>query len=111
MVLVPFVLLAALVLGLWASLVGLGGRPPGRGLLRGLLGLQLLLFAQAGVALLQLDPGESTASFVGYLVVSVLLLPGAFALTVEERTRWGSLVLAAACLVVAVVELRLVATA
>lgn len=111
MVLVPFVLLVALVLGLWASLVGLGGRPPSRGLLRGLLGMQLLLFAQALVALLQLDSVESKTSFVGYLVVSLLLLPGAFALTVEERTRWGSLVLAAACLVVAVVELRLVATA
>ncbi|MCW2606280.1 MAG: hypothetical protein JWO60_973 [Frankiales bacterium] len=114
MPLLPVVLVATLVVGLYAAVLGLRDRPPGRGLLNGCLLLQALLLAQAALAVYRLvqgdDDPDSTGTYAGYLLLSVLLLPGAFALTVEERTRYGSLVLGAACLVVAVVELRLQAT-
>ena len=114
MLLLPVVLVATLLVGLYAAVEGLRDRAPGRGLLRAVLGLQALLLVQAAVRVLRLvqgddDPG-STGTYLGYLVLSVLLLPGAFALTVEERSRYASLVLSAGCLVVAVVELRLQAS-
>lgn len=115
MPLLPVVLVATLVVGLLGAVLGLRDRPPSRLLLQGLLALQALLIVQAVVAVVGLtgdgDGPPSVATFAGYLVLSVLLLPGAFALVVEERTRYGSLLLAGACLVVAVVELRLRATA
>lgn len=114
MVLLPVVLVATVLVGVWSCLVALRRHEPGRGLLRSLLALQLVLMVQAGVAVADLLRGESpgsAATFWGYLVLSLLLLPGALALAVEERSHYASLVLAAACLVVAVVELRLQATA
>ena len=114
MPLLPVVLLAVLVVGLYAALEGLRDRAPGRGLLRAVLLLQALLLVQAAVAVYRLvqrdDDPASTATYAGYLLLSVLLLPGAFALVAEERSRYASLVLSAGCLVVAVVELRLQAS-
>jgi cell shape-determining protein MreD len=112
--LLPVVLVAVLLVGLLGAVDGLRDRPPGRWLLRGVLALQGLLLVQAGVAVAGLVGGDDPPSavvFAGYLLLSVLLLPGAFALVVEERSRYGSLLLGGACLVVAVVELRLQATA
>ncbi len=115
MPLLPVVLSVCLLVGLLGAFLGLRDRPPGRLLLQGVLALQALLLAQAVVAVVRLlgdgPQPPSVAVFAGYLVLSVLLLPGAFALVVEERTRFGSLLLGGACLVVAVVEVRLRATA
>lgn len=113
--LTPLVLIACLVVGVYAAYLGLRDRAPDRLLLRGVLVLQALLLVQAAVAVYRLvqgtdEPG-STGTYAGYLLLSLLLLPGAFALTVEERSRYGSLVLGAACLVVAVVQTRLQASA
>jgi hypothetical protein len=102
----------ALVLAAWAGVQTARDRGPGRALLRGLLLLQLLLVVQAVVAVVRLLQGldvTSTATFVGYLAVSVLLVPGGTFLALEERSRWGTGVLAVACLAVAVVVQRLVA--
>ncbi|MDP9436919.1 MAG: hypothetical protein M3P93_17745 [Actinomycetota bacterium] len=113
MLLVPVVLVASLLVGAAGAVEGLRGRAPGRPLLQALLALQLLLMAQAALAVTALLRGGRAAepvTFVGYLVLSLLLLPGALGLSAQERSRYGSLVLAAACLVVAVVELRLQAT-
>jgi hypothetical protein len=113
--LLPVVLVAVLLVGLLGAVDGLRDRPPGLWLLRGVLALQALLLVQAGLAVAGLvrgdDPPASGVVFAGYLLLSVLLLPGAFALVVDERSRYGSLLLGGACLVVAVVELRLQATA
>ena len=113
MLLVPAVLVASLLVGAAGAVEGLRGRAPGRLLLQALLALQLLLLAQAGLAvaaLLRGDRAGEPVTFLGYLVLSLVLLPGALGLSVQERSRYGSFVLAAACLVVAVVELRLQAT-
>ena len=107
------VLVLAVLLALWAVVEAAAGHAPRRWLLQGLLGLQLVLLGQGavvGVGLAQGDRPGQAGAFAGYLVLSLLLLPGGLALSVDERTRYGTLVLAVACLAVAVVELRLVAT-
>lgn len=100
----------ALLLALGAGVYAGRDRLPGRLHLQGLFVLQALLLVQAVVVVVQLgDWDGSVAEMLGYLVVSALLVPGGMVLAVEERTRWGTLVLAAACLTVAVVVVRLLA--
>ena len=92
-----------------AVLAGLD-RSPGKPVLQGVLLLQLLLLAQAAVAvikLLQGDRPEEFGAFAGYLVVSVLLVPGGAIWSLEEKSRYGTLILAVVCLVVAVLQQRL----
>lgn len=107
------VLVAAGGLAAWAAVAAVLGQPPGRRLLQGMLGLQLLLLVQLALAAVRLGQGvrpAETGGFFGYVVMSLLLLPGALALTTDERTRYGTLVLAVACLTLAVVEVRMEAT-
>lgn len=107
------VLVATLAAAALAALACARGRAPGPVELKALLALQLVLIVQLGVVLYRLGGGQrpsEAGAFAGYVVLSLLLLPGGLALTADERNRWGSLALAVACLVVAVVELRLVAT-
>ena len=102
--------LGSLGLAAWAGVLAALDRLPGRGLLRGLLSLQALLLGQAAIAVVRLLGGErpaSVASFVGYLVVSALIVPLAMYWALEERTRWSTLVLAVACLTVSVLIGRL----
>ena len=89
------------------ALAGLDRLPP-RVHLQGLILLQLLVMAQAVIALGRLGGWDGpTGELLGYLAVAFLLVPGGMVLTLEERTRWGTAVLGAACLVLAVVVLRL----
>lgn len=107
------VLVAGAVLAACAAVLAALGREPGRRLLQGLLGFQLLLIAQLAVVLVRVGGGArpaETAAFVGYVVLSLLLLPGGLALSVDEHSRYGTLVLGVAALVVVVVELRMDAT-
>lgn len=111
--LVTAVLAVALTLALWATVAGGLDRQPGGTYLKAMFGMQALLVAQLAYVLFRISGGDrpaSTGTFAGYLVLSLLLLPGGFVLAVEERSRYGTLVLAVALLAVAVVELRLDAT-
>ena len=106
-------LAATLLVAAAAATTGALGREPGRPLLQALLALQVGLLVQLGVVLVQVGGGARPAEpvpFTGYVVLSLLLLPGGLALSAAERSRWGSLVIAVACATVAVVELRLWAT-
>jgi hypothetical protein len=96
-------LLAAVAL----VLAGLDRLPP-KPHLQGLFVLQGLLLVQAVLALSRLGGWDGpTGELVGYLAVALLLVPGGMVLALEERSRWGTAVLGAACLVVAVVVWRL----
>lgn len=111
--LVVAVLAVAVGLAVAAGIVAALGHAPPRRLLQGLLALQLVLLAQLVVVGYRLAQGtrpQEVGAFVGYLVLSLLLLPGGLALSVDERSRYGTLVLGVACVTVAVVELRMVAT-
>lgn len=105
----PLILLAV-ALGLAGLLLAALDRLPPKLLLQALFLLQGVLLVQAVLALTRLGSWDgSVGELVGYLAVSALLVPGGLVLAVEERSRYGTLVLAVACLVVAVVELRLLA--
>lgn len=104
------VLALSLALGLWALLLAAVDRLAPKLHLQTLFLLQAVLIGQAVVALVRLGEwGGSTGELAGYLAVSALLVPGGLVLAVEERSRYGTLVLAVACLTVAVVEVRLLA--
>ena len=102
------VFVLSLALGVWALVwAGLDRLLP-KVHLQALFLLQAVLVVQAVLALLRLgDWGGSSGELAGYLAVSALLVPGGLVLAVEERSRYGTLILAVACLVVAVVEVRL----
>ena len=104
------VAVVAVALGLAGLVLAALDRRPGKPVLQGILLLQLLLLVQgvAAVArLLQGDRPDDVGAFVGYLVVSVLLVPGGAIWSLEEESRYGTLILASVCLVVAVLQQRL----
>ena len=104
------VLAAAGLLAAWAAVAAALDQAPSRRLLQGMLALQALLLVQTGVALWKLandQRPDETGAFFGYVVMSLLLLPGALALTTDERSRYGTLVMAAAAVTLAVVETRM----
>ena len=114
MPLLPVVLVATLLVGLFGAVRGLRDRAPGRGCCCGGAALQALLLVQAALAVVRLlgdgDPPPSVGTYAGYLLLWVLLLPGAsrsWSRSAPATAAWCS---AAGCLVVAVVELRLQAT-
>lgn len=59
------------------------------------------------IALARTDRAVDGATFVGYLVAVVLVLPFAVSWAASERSRWGTGVLVIGCLTVAVLVLRL----
>lgn len=72
--------------------------------------LEALLVIQAIVAAVRLIAGtrpESTGTFVGYLIGSLLVLPLGVLWALEERTRWSSVVLAIAGLTAVIIVLRM----
>ena len=98
----------SLALALWAGVLAALDRLPPKALLQLLFVLQAVVLLQAVVALVRAGEWDgSKGELFGYLAVSAVLVPGGLFLAVEERTRWGTLVLAAACLTLAVVVVRL----
>ena len=100
----------ALVLAVWALGAALLDRSPGQGHLVGVAVLEALLVVQLVVALVLLAGGErpgSVGTFVGYLVVALVVLPLSVAWAFAEPGRWSIAVVAVGCLVVAVMVVRL----
>ncbi len=101
---------AALLLAVWALAGAVRNVRPSGPQLAGMAVLEVALLVQAVigmVALARTDRPVSTATFVGYLVASVLLLPAGTLWGIADRSRWGNGVIAIACFAVAVVVLRL----
>ena len=101
----------AVALGLACLVLAALDRRPGKPVLQGILVLQLLLLVQAVIAVTRLVQGVEPSSFggfVGYLIVSVLLVPGGAIWALEEKSRYGTLILATVVLVVVVLQQRLV---
>ena len=100
--------LLALVCGV---VVAVRGRPPGRVTLA-MVGLAALAtLAQSVVAGYDLVQGRrppELATYVGYLVGIVVVLPLAGAWALAERTRWSGVVVAVGGFTVAVMTARLV---
>ena len=110
-VLAAVVAAVAVTLGVAGLVLAALDREPGKPLLQGILLLQLLLLVQAGIAVTKLLQGqrpEELGAFAGYLIVSALLVPGGAVWSLDEKSRYGTLILASVCLVVAVLQQRLV---
>lgn len=111
MVLVATVVAAlALSLGVWAGIRALRDLAV---VLRQLIAggvVEVALLVQVVVAAVAVIGGHALAepaTFWGYLVFALLVLPAA-AWALVERTRWSSVVLLVGCATVAVMEMRMV---
>ena len=84
----------------WWSAAGASWRRPAtassdRSHLVGLLWSEVAVAGPGVLAVVALIGGDrpvELATFVGYLVMSVLFLPAAVGLSLMERTRWGSVI-------------------
>ena len=104
------VMVASLLVGGWCLVSAARERWLGAGQVVALAALELVLLAQAVAATVRMVGGERPdqfATFIGYLVTSVAVLPLATLLSFMERTRWGSVIAGVAAIVVAVLTLRL----
>ena len=103
--------LIALALGAaaWAGYYTVSGRAFDNALFYGLATLEVLLLTQLVAGLVALggsDRDVETATFVGYLLTTVLILPIAVVWAVAEKSRWGTAVLVLAGLTIAALVLR-----
>ncbi len=72
--------------------------------------LELALVVQAVIGIVNLavtDRQVDGGTFVGYLIASLIILPGAVYLALGERSRWGTAALMVGCLVVPVMIVRM----
>lgn len=88
------------------------GHPTGKAQTFAVGGIEALLVAQAGLAVLRVIHGTrppETETFLIYLGVSVCVLPIGLQFAKAEETRWGGTVVAVAALATGVAVLRLLA--
>ena len=104
------IIIAALVVAGFSGLIAAFNRPPGKLHLLGLAAVEMTLLVQGVLAIGRMFTGDrpaGMATFVGYLLTALLIPPLAALLGAAERSRWGSVIISVACLVVAVMVLRL----
>jgi len=104
------VTVVALVLAAWALIEVLRGKAPHRPLLIGVAGLEAVLVVQVIVAVVKLVTDrvpDEPATFVGYLVASLIILPIGYFWAWSEKNRSATGVVALACLVIPVLVLRM----
>lgn len=104
------IMVASLLVGGWCLVAVARDRYLGRPELAALVVLEVAVLVQTVIGVVALARGErpvELVTFVGYLIVTALFLPGAVGLSLMERTRWGSAIAAAGAVVTAVLMLRL----
>ncbi|MEU5996028.1 hypothetical protein ABZ806_44220 [Spirillospora sp. NPDC047418] len=104
------IIVVALLTAAYALVTALRNRAMDLGHLIGLGVLEALLIAQVAVAFVKLGGGEGpdgTATFVGYLLGSLLVPAAGAGWGLLERTRWGSGVIVIAGVAVAVMVVRM----
>jgi hypothetical protein len=103
-------IVVALLLGIWYLIRSALNRAPSNTDLWAMLGLSALVAVLVVVAVVGLITGDrpsETTTFIGYLITTVAFAPVGFYLARLEPTRWGTLILGVACLVLPVLVLRL----
>jgi hypothetical protein len=103
-------IVVSLVLAVWYLIRSALNRAPSRydllaTALLGVLAAVLVVVAIAG--LFDGSRPAETSTFAGYLITTIAFAPTAFVLARMEPTRWGTLILGVACLVLPVLVLRL----
>ena len=100
----------SVVCAVWAAVAAVRGRRPGDRQLIALAILEVAVLAQVLVAGVRLAAGhdvDSVATVAGYLLAAALALPAGVFWGIADHSRWGNTVVAASCLVVVVLLVRL----
>lgn len=108
--LTPGLMLLVAAYGVAALVLTAMGRAPREYLVIASVALSGLLVVMVLIAAGLLVAGErpdEPGTFVGYLVIAVILLPLGTLWALAERSRWGTAVLAVACFTLVVVLVRL----
>jgi hypothetical protein len=103
-------IVAALALAVWCLVRAGLNRAPGRFDVGAAAALSLLVAVLVLVAAAGLFDGSrprETGTFIGYLITTIAFIPAGVVLARMEPTRWGTLILGVACLVIPVLVLRL----
>ncbi|MGY3200598.1 hypothetical protein ACVW19_001113 [Streptomyces sp. TE5632] len=102
---------AALLLAAWCGWAAYRDQPTKDWHFIGMAVVTLLTLVQLIVGIVQLARGEKpeqgTTIFLAYLLGSFACVPAAGFMSLAERTRWGSITVAAGGVVLAVLEVRL----
>jgi hypothetical protein len=99
----------ALALAGWAGAYAVRERPLDNAMFYALACVELLLVVQLVVGIVAAgatDRDVATATFVGYLLTAVLILPLAVVWAVAEKSQWGMTVVVLGGLTVAALVLR-----
>lgn len=109
-VVVWVVMAAALAFAAWSLYAVARNQPPREPHVIGAGVVEALVLIQTVIAIVMLvasDTEVDTATFVGYLIVTPMVLPAALFWALAEKSRWGTTVLAVGAATVAVLVLRL----
>src|SRR3954452_249520 len=102
---------AALALAAWCGFAAYRDQPTKDWHFIGMAVVSLLALAQLVTGIVQLARGQrpehGMTIFIAYLAGAFLAVPAAGFLSLSERTRWGSVTVAAGAVVLAVLEVRL----
>lgn len=104
------VIVASLVLAAWCLVAAVRNRPPDLSHLIGAGVVELAAVVLTVAAIVSMIGGErpgEVGTFVGYLLTFLGMLPVAAILARMEPTRWGSVILTVAALVMPVLVVRL----
>ncbi|MBW5486304.1 hypothetical protein [Streptomyces bambusae] len=102
---------AALALAAWCGFAAFRDQPTKDWHFIGMAVVTVLVLVQLVIGLFRLAGGDrpehGTVIFVAYLVGAFATIPAAGLLSLTERTKWGSVTVAAGAVVLAVLEVRL----
>ena len=105
------VAVTALALAAWCGFAAYRDQPTKDWHFIGMAVVSLLTVVQLVIGIVQLARGEKpeqgTTIFVAYLLGAFACVPAAGFMSLAERTRWGSVTVAAGGVVLAVLEVRL----
>ncbi|MBB5935677.1 hypothetical protein [Streptomyces zagrosensis] len=103
--------LTALALAAWCGHAAYRDQPTKDWHFIGMAVVTVLALVQLVVGIVRLaqgdKPADSATIFVSYLIGSACAIPAAGFMSLTERTRWGSVTVAAGAVVLAVLEVRL----
>lgn len=104
------VALCAALVAVWSFIQSARNKAPDRPLLGALAAVELLLIAQLVIGIVLLINGQrpsSMATYLAYLIGSLLVLPVGTVWALAERSRSSTAVLGITCLAIPVMVLRL----
>jgi hypothetical protein len=104
------VAVSSVIVAGWSFVLAARGREPQRSLLAGLAVVEALLVAQLVIGVVLLISGRhpgSLATYLAYLVGSLVVLPAGTVWALAERSRSSTVVLGIACVAIPVMVLRL----